>query len=772
MNHVSPQSITIAALASARRWVAWRTELRGGRATKVPIRPSDGLPARTTVPADWVSRAEAERRVAMLPDGSGPKGIGVVLGVWPEHDALRLGGVDLDRCRDPATGSLADWAREVIEMLDTYAEVSPSGTGVKAFFRLAPDAIDALRDAGLLPAEAHGRSFKLPGEGDHPPAIEAHLGGRYYAVTDGRLPDAPAELREVPTVTLATLLREIGPRFAGNRAAARDESRSAVAFRIARQVKARGGGYEDFVAACEADPEAGAWLREKGFANGGREARRAWDRSSPAAAPTDWPAPDLTLLSPLRAPPPALPLDEVFHPAWRTWIRSAAEAKGSPPDYVAAALLSVAGALIGNARWAAPHEGWAEPPAVWAMLIGRPSAGKSPALDACTEPLRALERRLHGEVEAAVQEWQQRAEIAEAAKDAWKAAAKAALKAGKEPPPRPQAADPGSEPHLVRLVLQDATTERLACLAAKQNKGLLLIRDELAGLLANLTRYTGGGSDRPFFLEGFGGRPYVVERVGRPPSRVGRLLVTLAGGIQPDRLASLLLDAEDDGLLARFLPIWPEPAPLRRDPGHPDGGFVAQAFERLWGLRLEPAADGERPWFVPFSEGAREVLFEVRTHARALESDAHGLMVSYIGKAPGSVVRLALVLAYLDWSAEGGSEPRRIEAEHVGRAAHYVFEYAVPMARRAYAEAAAPTEETAARRLARLIRDERLEAFTIREVQRRELAGLRRAVEIETAADVLVQAGLIRPLRHEPGPRGGRPQIVWTVSPHVTGGGR
>ena len=94
------------------------------------------------------------------------------------------------------------------------------------------------------------------------------------------------------------------------------------------------------------------------------------------------------------------------------------------------------------------------------------------------------------------------------------------------------------------------------------------------------------------------------------------------------------------------------------------------------------------------------------------------------------------------------------------------------MARRAYAEAAAPTEETAARRLARLIRDERLEAFTIREVQRRELAGLRRAVEIETAADVLVQAGLIRPLRHEPGPRGGRPQIVWTVSPHVTGGGR
>ena len=94
------------------------------------------------------------------------------------------------------------------------------------------------------------------------------------------------------------------------------------------------------------------------------------------------------------------------------------------------------------------------------------------------------------------------------------------------------------------------------------------------------------------------------------------------------------------------------------------------------------------------------------------------------------------------------------------------------MARRAYAEAAAPAEEAAARRLARLIRDEGLEAFTIREVQRPELAGLHRAAEIESAADVLIQAGFIRPLRHEPGPRGGRPQIIWTVSPHVTGGGR
>ena len=34
-----------------------------------------------------------------------------------------------------------------------------------------------------------GRQFKL-GSGDHPPAIELHLGNRYFAVTDQQLPDA------------------------------------------------------------------------------------------------------------------------------------------------------------------------------------------------------------------------------------------------------------------------------------------------------------------------------------------------------------------------------------------------------------------------------------------------------------------------------------------------------------------------------------------------------------------------------------------------------
>ena len=39
-------------------------------------------------------------------------------------------GIDLDGCRDPATGAVEAWARPTIERFATYCEVSPSGTGV------------------------------------------------------------------------------------------------------------------------------------------------------------------------------------------------------------------------------------------------------------------------------------------------------------------------------------------------------------------------------------------------------------------------------------------------------------------------------------------------------------------------------------------------------------------------------------------------------------------------------------------------------------------
>src|SRR5215208_7093728 len=75
-------------------------------------------------------------------------------------------GVDLDRCLDPATGEISPWAATIVERLDSYAEISPSLTGVKIWIK-AP---------GMKTA------YKKPG-------LEVYPRGRYFTVTGLALND-------------------------------------------------------------------------------------------------------------------------------------------------------------------------------------------------------------------------------------------------------------------------------------------------------------------------------------------------------------------------------------------------------------------------------------------------------------------------------------------------------------------------------------------------------------------------------------------------------
>jgi hypothetical protein len=370
------------------------------------------------------------------------------------------------------------------------------------------------------------------------------------------------------------------------------------------------------------------------------------------------------------------------------------------------ALLSVAGSLLGNTRWVSPWRGWAEPPISWTMCIGLPSSGKSPALDAVLQPMRHVEAPLRRAAEAELRPWAERAEVAAVAEAAWRKRVQKAIEAGKSPPPRPPEADAGPAPHIPRLVVNDCTIERLGVICERQPRGVMQVRDELAGRLESMQRYS-GGSDRPFWLEAYGRSSYTVERMSRQPLTIPRLSIGVLGSIQPDRLKSLLFKPDDDGLLARFWPIWPEPVPVRRPSAFGDDAFIETVLSRLLSLDLVTGEDGElRPWYVPFSEPARAMMDAFRAEVRRWESEVEGLLLSFVGKLPGMAARLALVLACLDWAAEGADEPREIGVQHFGRAAHLVESYLLPMAKRAYADASVPAEVRAAKRLAHLIREQ------------------------------------------------------------------
>jgi hypothetical protein len=426
--------------------------------------------------------------------------------------------------------------------------------------------------------------------------------------------------------------------------------------------------------------------------------------------------------------------------------------------------------MTGNARWAKPWEGWQEPPAINAALIGNPSAGKSPALDAVIAPLM--------EIEAADNEgWQERKRehltaklAAEERRAIWEAEAKQAVKHGNPPPLMPADAAEPPAPQRRRILTTDCTIEKAGRLSAANPRGLVLVRDELVGWLAGMDRYSGAGSDRAFWLQAYGGRPWTPDRVkdGDAEISVPNLTWSIVGGIQPDRLASLLLAGDDDGLAARFLYTWPA---LQRPKRPRDGLALARAREWLTRLRALPWTP-PAPLLVPFDRSAQAALQKWRQQVAGMEEGAAGLFLSWLGKLPGFAVRLSLIYGHLGWCEHSRGDPPAVVSEtDMLRALTFLADYAVPMARRCFGEAALPEVERDAKRLARwLLRRQLLPStLNVRELRRmQDGPGIPTPERLKSALDELAGLGWVR--QADRGGTNGRPRNDWTVNPAVTGG--
>src|SRR5436190_15400468 len=109
---------SLADLANLPIWVAWREEKKpDGSLTKVPKNPRTGGNASVpTNPRTYGTRAAAERRAEQITKTT-KGGIGVVLGPLP--NGQHLAAIDLDSCRDVASGAITPRAQEVIRRFNT-----------------------------------------------------------------------------------------------------------------------------------------------------------------------------------------------------------------------------------------------------------------------------------------------------------------------------------------------------------------------------------------------------------------------------------------------------------------------------------------------------------------------------------------------------------------------------------------------------------------------------------------------------------------------------
>ena len=183
------------------QWVVWRYAFVEGKWTKVPYRARlagrSRAKADTTNPQTWAPFAEALGAYEAFGRSEGPDGIDGIGFVFAADDPYV--GVDFDYCLD--AGEVAPWAEAWLRSLGTtYAEISPSGRGIKAFYR------------GTLPPKGKADGRSKGGYGDGTGKIEAYHKSRFFTAT-GRSCGAPTVEAANPEA-LAALVEELDGRKA------------------------------------------------------------------------------------------------------------------------------------------------------------------------------------------------------------------------------------------------------------------------------------------------------------------------------------------------------------------------------------------------------------------------------------------------------------------------------------------------------------------------------------------------------------------------------
>jgi putative DNA primase/helicase len=149
-------------LKSRPRWVFWRHEFVKGKWTKPPYQ-RDGSKASSTDPATWASFDDIRTAYA----AGDYDGIGIVL------NADGVLGFDFDHVVDIA-GQITDaQIAGYVHTLDSYAEISPSGAGLRVFVE------------GTLSAQGRKRGN-----------CECYDRARYLTVTGRRLANSPVAINE------------------------------------------------------------------------------------------------------------------------------------------------------------------------------------------------------------------------------------------------------------------------------------------------------------------------------------------------------------------------------------------------------------------------------------------------------------------------------------------------------------------------------------------------------------------------------------------------
>lgn len=724
-------------------WLLWKYVQKSGEAKSrtVPFY-LDGRARGSGVGLDTpddIGRLSDFEKVAATFSSSGGTYSGIGFAVVGGYG---IAGIDLDNCIDDTGRLTGEVVLEIYSRAKAdglYAEISPSGRGLR-----------------ILGSTAGFQSFNRNG-------IEAYSAKRFLTVT-GRCVLNPRRFGSIDGVV--NLINRLVP---GDKPSADGNDRYGIGAGIDLSV----GGYSvpNTVSEGGRNTEVlryvgylrGSGVREelipslallfnRAVCNPPLDSTEVTDIAGRYAKPidgtnsADWPTPG-KIAGALPAVPPFN--FDVLPTSFRAYVQDSAELMQTPPEYIAIPLMIAAAAAIGNGIAVAPkaHDSsWLVPPILWGGIVGRPGTKKSPSMDKGLAHLKPLEADMAAMHQLKLQQYR----TDRIAYETLAASVKAAVKKGQQPPVLPpEPLEPGPE----RIVVNDSTYQKLTDILQSSPRGVLIVRDELVGLLETLGSQGQEGA-RAFYLQGWNGNSqYRVDRIGRGSLVIERLALWVLGGIQPSMLDEYVRQAYhggegDDGLLQRFQLLgWPdfdeEWVNIDRQPDWLAFDAVEATFKSL--RTITPVDISARTCprtgigYLHFSKTAQIKYDSTRSALEKLvRNDAlHPALASHFAKYPSLLASLAIVIHL----ADGGTGP--IGDVALDKAIHWV-KYLIPHARRVYSAATNRSRYSAKALADRISNGGLSNVFSVRSVVRKGWSHLSQTNDVKEAVETLVDAGWLR----------------------------
>jgi Protein of unknown function (DUF3987) len=508
----------LAHLRNVPRWVCWKYVLKDGNWTKPPFDPRTGRHASVNKPSTW---ATYDCAVAALERYSFD-GVGLVL----TQDGGMF-GADLDDCITDS-GSFTEHAAKVVELSESYMEVSPSGAGIRLFD--VGKVEHPLKDQGTG-IEVYGAGRYLTVTGNHiagtPEVLSKALRTHEYLANvvavareakktqhakQDALGNANDFFRNVNKTALARLDDWVHRLFSSAVKQATGGwrvSSKALGRDYQEDLSIHPSGIQDFgpergltpidlvmqygkVAAATA-VDAAFWLCNAMNINPatmgwrGNGTYRGRSQSGPAQVkiedcPDPAPLPDRLL--------PVAPFNfDMMLNKLRPWAEDTAERMQAPPDFSAIGIMAGLGSLIGLKVGIRPkvNDDWTEYANVWGMGIGTPGIMKSPSFSEGLRPLKLLAASAREAYKDAKAKYEIELLSAKAkSENAKKMAAKVLAKDRKADVAYLLQQDTIQEPICKRYIATNATTAALGVILLQNPNGVLVDRDELLSLLERL----------------------------------------------------------------------------------------------------------------------------------------------------------------------------------------------------------------------------------------------------------------------------------------------